>query len=282
MRLIKTETSDGLELDGIYCGPSVSSKAVIVHIHGKCGNFYQNSFIQKMAEMYPQSGYSFLSMNNRGHDCVAEAYSNGGLVYVGGSLEGFEFSVRDIEAMIKVATELSGNDRVILQGHSFGCDKVVRFIQTRRPYEFILLSPADSRPLIEGFAGIPIESLARQLESKAPELDLTYGSQFYGVRAKNTSYAIPISQYALVDALRPGVVDTFSLDSHLGIYDRAVIYVGTRDSLVTVPTGIWIDRLKRMMPRATFIVRDGDHHFHGLEEDVVSSVIEWIASSNGE
>ena len=59
-----------------------SIPATVIHIHGSCGNFYENAFIATMARLYTARGVNFLSFNNRGHDCIAEAYQNGRLVYV--------------------------------------------------------------------------------------------------------------------------------------------------------------------------------------------------------
>ncbi len=70
-KLVSIECTDGLRMKG-YLALSKENFATIIHIHGNFGNFYENEFIPIMAERYTDSGLNFLSINNRGHDGIAE------------------------------------------------------------------------------------------------------------------------------------------------------------------------------------------------------------------
>jgi hypothetical protein len=80
--LCRVRTEDGLELHGFLC-PNQRSKGKgqkaesaertgVLHVHGWDGNFYENRFIYEAARVCTACGLSFLSLNNRGHDYIAD------------------------------------------------------------------------------------------------------------------------------------------------------------------------------------------------------------------
>lgn len=136
--IVRTVTSDGVELQGLYFKPSgVGSAPVVLHLHGIFGNFYGNPFIDYFADFYPRHGYAFLTGNTRDHD-EASMYGH------------FEDCMMDIPAWLSLATQ-QGHYQAILQGHSLGALKAVYYlmnagvpamsIDIRR---LILLSPFDN------------------------------------------------------------------------------------------------------------------------------------------
>src|ERR1700679_4021381 len=142
MELVGFETADGLRIDGLFVPPR--DELSIVHVHGKCGNFYQNDFIKPMLSMFEHAGIGFLSFNNRGHDCIAEGYRRGEFEYVGGSVERFDDCLLDIDAAVEFVREFGCG--VIVQGHSSGAEKALHYA-LERPENvngIVLLSPSDS------------------------------------------------------------------------------------------------------------------------------------------
>jgi len=98
----------------------------IVHVHGSFGNFYQNEFLRIMADAYVDAGINFLSFNLAGHDAMAEGYRHEwDFEYVGGAITQFDECLLDIQAAVDFVQPFS--ERVILQGHSIGCDRVLHF-----------------------------------------------------------------------------------------------------------------------------------------------------------
>ncbi|MBI1973688.1 DUF1749 domain-containing protein [Candidatus Micrarchaeota archaeon] len=119
-QLVKTVTSDGIELHG-FLADSGSDTAVL-HVHGTAGDFYTHEFLWMEAEMLAKMGISFLTTNNRGHDVYTDLRKhekNGKVAWetIGGAFERFEDCVLDIGAWIDFL-EKQGAKRVILQGHS--------------------------------------------------------------------------------------------------------------------------------------------------------------------
>ncbi len=117
--LVKTITSDGLELVGFFSDKK--SDIAIFHSHGTSGDFYTHKFIEVEGEKLSSSGISFLSANNRGHDVYADIrkYKKGNVEWaqVGGGFEKFEDCLLDIKAWLDFLQK-RGVKKVILQAHS--------------------------------------------------------------------------------------------------------------------------------------------------------------------
>ncbi|OGI86569.1 hypothetical protein A3A05_01170 [Candidatus Nomurabacteria bacterium RIFCSPLOWO2_01_FULL_41_12] len=117
--LVKTITSDGLELVGFWA--NAKSDIAVFHSHGTAGDFYTHKFIEEEGERLSQKGISFLTANNRGHDVYADIrkHKNGKVKWtqIGGGFEKFEDCLLDIDAWVKFLIK-NGVKKIILQGHS--------------------------------------------------------------------------------------------------------------------------------------------------------------------
>ena len=211
--LIKFKNGSGLVLDGIYFSSKKNKDSVIIHIHGSFSNFYANDFINIMADVYVNSGYNFLSINLTQHDGIAEAIReiNGESTweYVGYSLSSFDTCIDDINGAIAFAKKV-GNKRIILQGHSLGCNRIIHFCNCiQNAYEIILLSPTDSKNLQEKWIyPESIESQIVRLEKMNNKQTILYRE--HGVNTKgqlvdnifdNIPY-IPISPKSLLNLMK--------------------------------------------------------------------------------
>jgi hypothetical protein len=128
---VQLEMPDG-SLHGLTAG---NEPRLAIHIHGTWGNFYENPFALGLSDTYTAAGWSYASVNNRGHD--------------GGSVEErYDASLPEIAAWVD---KLAPDDRpVILQGHSLGALKILRLLHDReysqlvsRVSAVVLLSPFD-------------------------------------------------------------------------------------------------------------------------------------------
>jgi len=166
---VRVVTEDGLELNGLYVGPSQNARAkrqksesagpdsgpkppvpgpfCLVHVHGWDGNFYENRFIDHAAAVCGRLGIGFVSGNNRGHDYVADVLRSRtsqkakgksqkakptdrfDYVQIGGMYEKLADCVPDIKAWVDFAVG-RGAKRVILQGHSHGAIKATHYLTT--------------------------------------------------------------------------------------------------------------------------------------------------------
>lgn len=153
-QLIKTSTKDNILLHGLLYEPDRDSKGVILHIHGMAGSFYENAFLDIMSVRYTDAGYTFLSVNTRGHGHITDfALLGDGERYktVGNTYERFEDCIFDIDAWM-IWLNRQGSSNIILQGHSLGAPKAVYYLVQKRNAavkKIILLSPADMVGLAE-------------------------------------------------------------------------------------------------------------------------------------
>ncbi len=147
-KLLQVETSDGLFMHGYYV-PSVDKKAVILHVHGFEGNFYENKFVHVLANTLEQEGIGFLSVNTRGNGKDTDFNTTAGkLQKIGARYELLEEAHIDISAWVEyLVTE--GYERIILQGHSLGTVKAVRYLfegqYKDKIASLILLAPFDKK-----------------------------------------------------------------------------------------------------------------------------------------
>jgi pimeloyl-ACP methyl ester carboxylesterase len=286
IRLVKTVTADGLELDGIISLPAYSVPDVcIVHMHGKCGNFYQNPFIATMLTLYPLFNIAFASFNNRGHDCVAEGYREGRVEYIGGSLEYPAHCLLDIDAIVEAARQETGARHLVLQGHSMGCEKIIRWANkgTAGIAAAIFLSPADSAGLQQRW----VREVGAEEHSSVPvataDSALTLSMRAYGVPGIN-GYPIPISASALEATLEGGLVHIFSppMRELHGLAIPALTYIGGCDTLQDRSVEAWGRAVLEWSALSSFVtIPSGDHQFHGHEDSLGRLIASWVLAVLG-
>ena len=61
-----------MEIDALLFEPKKSTKTVIIHFHGKEGDFLQNHFIGQMAQDFPKQGIAFITATHRGKSYMAD------------------------------------------------------------------------------------------------------------------------------------------------------------------------------------------------------------------
>lgn len=154
----RTKTADNLRLDGLLFEPDKKSSIGVLYIHGMAGNFYENIFLDSMAEEYTKAGYAFLTVNTSGHDFIADLVIIGEKERhkrVGQIFEKFEDCVSDIDAWVKFFKS-KGYDKLILQGHSLGAVKVVYYLYKKPENDLVALVIA-SPPDMLGLARVEAE-----------------------------------------------------------------------------------------------------------------------------
>lgn len=145
---IELRSTDCIAMHGVLFEPDIKSNMIVIHHHGMEGNFYENTFIRFMAETYTNAGIAFMSYNNRGHDYICDLKMDtlAGVKSIKGgtAFEKIADNVMDVEGAVKFC-ESKGYEKIILQGHSSGANKIVYAIAEKKMkiYATILLSPCD-------------------------------------------------------------------------------------------------------------------------------------------
>lgn len=143
--LIRMNSIDNIEMVGILYSPEQKSNKIVIHVHGLCGNFYENRFLDTLATTYTNKGYSFLTFNNRGTNFVSELLKDDGYTIMGGCYERFKDCILDIEGAINFSMN-KGYTEIVLEGHSYGCNKVIYYYNKTKDKnikKIILLAPCD-------------------------------------------------------------------------------------------------------------------------------------------
>jgi pimeloyl-ACP methyl ester carboxylesterase len=150
--LVKTTTEDGLYLHGLL-RKGDKSKYAVLHVHGFEGDFFSNRFIPVVANAVKDNGHTFLSVQTRGAGSITEFHKiDGSSITVGSHMELLKDAYKDLDAWIEFLLE-KGYQKIVLEGFSLGCTKVVRYLaeghHTKFVDKLILLSPSDLHTLMD-------------------------------------------------------------------------------------------------------------------------------------
>lgn len=289
VELVKFKNKTGLYLDGIYYNNSKST-AVIIHIHGSFGNFYSNSFINTMGKKYTDHNINFLSINLTQHDGLAEGIrsinNQNYWEYIGYSISDYNECVNDIYGAIQFAKS-RGNQRIILQGHSLGCNRILLFLSKAiESYDIILLSPTNSKDLQQKW--IAPESLDHQIERLINASDQNFiNYKEHGVNttsgyidnSKDDAPYIPICNKALLSLITNDSLDIIQFVTQT-MFSKSNIffYFGGDDEYQTDPLSEYVSAFEASFANTEYLfIKGGTHNFSGYEDDVIDAIISWIS-----
>ncbi len=279
--LVTFYSSIGQRIDGIFYQNDENSTTVI-HIHGSLGNFYHNQFIRLMADKYLARRTNLLSFNLTSHDGIGEGFRGKEFSYIGGSIVDFNTCLYDIDGAIAFSRKFS--DKILLQGHSLGCDRVLHFIiKNKYDYDFILLAPCDSFQLqtnwlVSETVGQQIERLKKEMvaDKEFDWLDV----REYGVRQNDEEYVIPITRKALLSIMEGPVFQLINIKNpaKFQLNQRAFIYISGKDPLQTESSDVMFNYFEQRIHSVTkYFAPNGDHDLGGCEDSVINAILTWIS-----
>ncbi|MDG6989490.1 MAG: alpha/beta fold hydrolase [Nitrososphaerota archaeon] len=165
--LIQFEASDGLILTGFLAKSKYPNETVVVHVHGFGGNFASFSSLFRIYGRALKQGFSLFTINTRGAGLKTRFRSDNKSFTIGSSNEVFEDCVKDISGAI-LAVKRLGFERVILSGHSTGCQKVTYYqslTQNESVKGLILLAPTDDYNANKKDLGVKFDAAASLAKS---------------------------------------------------------------------------------------------------------------------
>jgi len=125
-------TRDELRLPMIHF-ESNKKDICIICIHGMCGTIIDNYFATVWGKLLAQNDIGFIYEHNRGHSIENDiVMKDGSFKRCGCMYEIFEDCIYDIDLAIQTAKE-KGYKRIILLGHSLGCNKVIYYYYKKHP-----------------------------------------------------------------------------------------------------------------------------------------------------
>lgn len=282
----RTKTVDNFRLDGLLFEPDQKSSTGILHIHGMAGNFYENIFLDAMAEEYTKAGYAFLTVNTSGHDFIAdlavmgekEQHKRAGQIF-----EKFEDCVSDIDAWLKFF-QSKGYDKLILQGHSLGAVKVAYYLH-KKPSSDVLALVLASPPDMLGLARVEAEkkNFARDSAEAKKLVAEGKGKTFLSNIIWNWYY---ISAETYLDIVADGAATDVFPTLRGGNFRELenikipilAFYGGNDDAAVFSPEkdlGIIKKHLKNEKSR-TLLIGTAPHSYFKHEKQTALAVVDWV------
>ncbi len=289
MKIVRTNTSDGITFNGLLSEPSIKSKKIIIHIPGMSGSVLLENYYQLMHDKYSENGFALLVGENRGTGSITEfaTTSSSGIKVIGNAFEKFEDCIQDINAWVNYAEKL-GYSEIWLQGHSLGTTKIIYYlnqINDDKIMGVILLSPAD----IYGLARDPID--IKDYEVMLPEAKKLKNE---GKGNRLLSRRIWEAEYLSADTY----LNFFNEGSNLAIFNYSdeklgwkainkikvsvIALTGTKDDGVAtvMEPHQAMEKLKAELinsPRVKTVVFEGaEHSFDGFEKQIVEEVVNFV------
>lgn len=281
--VVSVKTKDGLDLEGLFFEPENHTDLIKIHLHGTAGSFFYNNFYEGLISSSLELGISHLTTNNRGTG-VYEVES--GTMSHGASLEKFEDCVYDIDAWIEFALS-KGYKRIILEGHSFGTEKSVYYMNrgnyADKVVAVILMGFSDNigtqlkyenkighnyfveaNDLVTRGKG---ESLLSDMSGLAGELPISAQTylNFFSPNSEN-SFALPLRQGKNLTFFRNIKVPVLGIigDNYNGEY-----------TIIPITEAIELLKSENKLAEA-YQIKDCDHGFNGKEQEVVDLIADFL------
>ncbi len=151
VKIIHGWTEDELSLQGFHW-ESEDKNICVVYVHGMSGNIIENYFAEVLGDELTNNDIGFLYGHNRGYSHIndirtkkIEKNNSKKTISIGQIYERFNESYYDIDLWVNEAKQM-GYNKIILMGHSLGCNKVIHYFAKNNNNfveKIILASPPD-------------------------------------------------------------------------------------------------------------------------------------------
>jgi len=283
--LITYHATDGIELQGFLVKSKRRTGKVVVHIHGLTGSFFKNATVKRMIPYYLSSGYDFFLINTRGHGTITPMYRVKGKkvkrIEIGTALEKFEDCVKDLRGVVNFIRK-RGYKKIILQGHSTGCQKVTYYTyktKGRRISAVVLLAPADdynvAKKQLKRKWKYAVNFAKKMLKKKSKELMPT---QMINNKRLSAWRFLSTNDLSNIEA-RVFNYELKNLREFSGMTLPVMVIFGTKEQYKTKPVRIYLQKLERLTRSKKFLaveIPDANHDFRKHEAETAKAIIEWL------
>lgn len=286
--LVHTFAADGLRLDGALYAPQTSPQVgldALLVLHGTGSNFYASRFLTYIAERAVGWGAACLVANTRGHDQVTTAlvqHPDGSTSSrrIGSAYELVDECRLDVAAWIKLLGD-RGCTRVGIVGHSLGAVKTVyAAMHESLPSVKALVAVSPPRLSYSHFAASVRGPgfLAELAEAEAhvaagrPEaiMDIHFPLPYLITAAGYVDKYGPDERYNLlnlVDRLPLPTLFTFGGSE----IQQGIAFRGFAEALE--------EKKAAGAKLSTAVIASGDHHYTGVQGDLLNTIERWLAKS---
>lgn len=276
-KFVDTKTSDGVELLGLLAERE-ESNTIVIHFHGMQGNFFQNNFVQEMLAEYPEKGFSFLTVEQRGAEAVRMFPKNDHYLKAGNAFETFEECIYDIQAWIEFAKK-QDYENIYLQGHSLGCSKIAYYLsESKTDIEgVIFISPADMHGIFGEYVSKGSELLeeAKEMREKGRGDEIIV-EQHDGWKYLSADTLVNLydkdSNAAIFNFWRPEI----GFETFQDIGSSVLAFIGTEDDGIATDPYKSMEMLREKAGKnfevRTKVLKGAEHDFRGFEKEIIEEV----------
>lgn len=263
-----TFTARGLKrpLDGFWVTGRQPSRTLLLYVHGMGSNFYRSMTKKEMMAQGPRAGLDVLSFNNRGReeDVASEVFTD---------------CRHDLDAAVAFGLA-RGYERLVLLGHSTGCQKITYYQAARRHPRvaaIVLAAIGDDYAIARRDLGRRYDAQvarARALMKSGKGDTIMTAKGCLGFAAHRfLSVADPFQREA----------EIFNMDGALRTFRRltcsTLAVLPEKEEFACLPVTEMAARLRRVArarPFDTVLIPDADHGFKGREAETIGVIVDWL------
>lgn len=271
-------TEDGLRLPMVHFDGK-DKDICVIFIHGMCQTIIDNYFTVVLGNALSQKGIGFLYEHNRGHSIENDMLTkNGDYVRRGCMYEVFEDSLLDIDLAIAKARDL-GYKRLILMGHSYGCNKCIFYYYKKKPdiLGMILASAPDMvglQFLRQKDYSTLIEEAKRNVQEGNPTKLLSNLLEDYMYISSGTYYDW-FKNGSSLDNL-PVMGNSESWDQFESIDVPILTFSGSEETDNYLHLNVLKEKAKGCDDFYGEIIEGANHFYSGKEKKLAEIVLDWI------
>lgn len=275
--LLYEKTEDEIELQGTYFD-SKKKDICVLFVHGQAQSILNNSFAYKLGKYLSSRGISFLYGHNRGHNYINCLHKgDGSLLIEGATFEIFEDSLKDIDVWMSKIKEY-GYKKIILMGHSLGCNKVLYYLNKREMVDGLIFASA---PDMVGITKKEESNFLEIFKEAKEAVESGESRKILSGLLGETDY-ISAGTF-LSESLEESNIDNFPIERNPVVFEQLskinipiLSFAGTLE----YPTYLRQDVLKEKAINSedfTYKVIDGANHFYyGCEDELNELLYNWI------
>ena len=265
-----TFTARGLKrpLDGFWVTGEKRSATLLLFVHGMGGNFYRSVSKKEMMLQGPRAGVDVFSFNNRGNEKDVAS-------------EVFEDCIHDLDAAVEFGVE-RGYRKLVLLGHSTGCQKITYFQSKRRNplvKALILAAIGDDYAIARRDLG------PRYDEQLARARTLVKAGKGETVMRAKGCLDFSARRFLSVADPRMPEAEIFNMAGPLKTF-RAITcptlaILPEKEEYACLPVPQMAARLRavsRAKPLDTVIIPEADHSFRGREAETTGVILDWLSA----
>ena len=282
--LIRTQTSDGLRLDGaLFSAPAGSAVRLSVDaalcLHGVGANFYTSSTLDGIRSTLLNLGLSVVAANTRGHDTVYLASMAMGRRRQGAAYETVDDCRLDVAAWLKLLQQ-RGLKRVLLVGHSLGAIKSV-YSQSLEQFEQVTGIVAISPPRLSHKAFMNSLDSSVYFQSLSTAEDLIRAGKPNELFEARFPFPLLITAAGYVEKYGPA--ERYNIVNYVPQLPCPALFVYGSKELEAGPSFAGMPDTLLGLPgnsaREVVVVQDADHNYTGVYDNLAGEVRRWLTST---